>query len=150
MNISLESPLQPDIERLVQALDAYQIPLYPAESHHGVALEALATPAALFAVARNEDGVAVACGAILMEGVFGELKRFYTVPGHRGRGVARALLSFLEGQACSKGCVELALETGIQQPEALAFYARSGYAECGPFGDYIADPNSVFMKKQLA
>lgn len=91
----------------------------------------------------------MACGAILMEGAFGELKRFYTVPGHRGRGVAGAVLSFLEVQARLKGCIELALETGVKQPEAVAFYAKSGYTQCGPFGNYTDDPNSVFMRKRL-
>jgi putative acetyltransferase len=41
------------------------------------------------------------------------------------------------------------LETGISQPEALALYARCGYARRGPFGDYWNDPLSVFMSKQI-
>ena len=39
------------------------------------------------------------------------------------------------------------LETGFLQPEALALYERHGYERCGPFGDYVDDPNSVFMRK---
>lgn len=41
------------------------------------------------------------------------------------------------------------LETGVYQPEALALYGRAGYVERGPFGDYVADPLSVFMEKEL-
>jgi putative acetyltransferase len=39
------------------------------------------------------------------------------------------------------------LETGNQQLEAIELYSRSGYVQCGPFGDYAEDPNSVFMSK---
>jgi putative acetyltransferase len=42
------------------------------------------------------------------------------------------------------------LETGISQPEALAFYARAGYVNRGPFGGYPDDPFSMFMEKELA
>jgi len=42
------------------------------------------------------------------------------------------------------------LETGIHQPEALALYRRAGYAERAPFGEYVADPLSVYMEKTLA
>ncbi len=32
---------------------------------------------------------------------------------------------------------------------ARAFYARHGFVDCPAFGDYIADPNSVFMTLRL-
>lgn len=41
------------------------------------------------------------------------------------------------------------LETGPYQPEALAFYAKHGYARRGPFGSYPEHPLSVFMGKSL-
>ena len=32
---------------------------------------------------------------------------------------------------------------------ARALYARCGFIETGPFGDYVPDPNSVFMTLDL-
>lgn len=149
MHINLESPNQPEILQLIEELDAYQKPLYPAESHHGIDIAALSAPNVLFAVARNEIGHAVACGAIVLESAYGELKRFYTNPGQRGKGLARQLLEFLEEQARDKGAQEFTLETGYLQSEAISLYERCGYKRCGPFGKYSDDPNSIFMRKTV-
>jgi putative acetyltransferase len=147
MRITFESPNQPDIVRLIEELDAYQKPLYPAESHHGLDINALELQNVLFAVARNSEGKAVACGAILITQAYGELKRMYVVPSVRGKGIGRALLQALEAAAKAKGCSLFTLETGYLQPEAISLYAKAGYVRCGPFGSYAEDPNSVFMCK---
>lgn len=150
MRIALEAADQPEIRQLVEELDAFQKPLYPPESHHGIDIAALCAPNVLFAVARDAEGRALACGAVVQEGGQGELKRMYTRPERRGQGIAGALLRFLESEALARGCRRLLLETGHLQRAALALYARHGYRECGPFGDYVADPHSVFMEKALA
>ncbi len=41
------------------------------------------------------------------------------------------------------------LESGPYQPQAIAFYKKMGYFQCGPFGDYPEHPLSVFMGKTL-
>ena len=120
MRLALERPDQPDVVALVDELDAYQKPLYPAESHHGIDIAALLQPHVLFAVARDDDGAAVGCGAVLAGPEFGELKRMYVQPRARGRGVGGALLRLLEAEALRRGCRVLKLETGIRQPEAVA------------------------------
>lgn len=148
MPIRLESPRQPDVVQLIDDLDAFQKPLYPPESHHGIDLNALDQPHVLFAVARSEQGVALGCGAMVLGADCGEVKRMYVRPEARSQGLARALLAFVEAEAIARGCTRFALETGPLQPEALALYARMGYAECGPFGDYAPDVHSVFMCKQ--
>lgn len=145
--LRLEPPNQPDIVALIDALDAYQRPLYPAESHHGIDLAALGAPNVLFAVARDARGLAMGCGAMVLQPGYGELKRMFTRPPHRGRGVAAAILRFLEDEARTRGCVTFMLETGYLQVQALALYERAGYVRCGPFGCYRDDPNSVFMAK---
>ena len=150
MNIALEHPDQPDVIQLVEALDAYQKPLYPPECHYGIDIAALSAAHVLFAVARDQRGAAVGCGAIVLESAYGELKRMFVRPENRGQGVAAKVLAFLENTAVARGCKRFALETGISQPEALAFYARAGYVERGPFGNYPADPFSVFMEKTPA
>ena len=66
MRISLEPANQADLVALVEALDAYQKPLYPAESHHGIDMDALSQVNVLFAVARHDNGKAVGCGAIVL------------------------------------------------------------------------------------
>lgn len=147
MNISLETANQPEVLALIEQLDAYQRPLYPAESHHGIDVEALCQPNVLFAVARGENGEAVACGAMVVGEQYGELKRTYTVPEYRGQGVAKQLLFLLEQSALLRGCKHFMLETGYLQPEAIGFYERAGYRRRGPFGTYTDDPNSVFMEK---
>jgi putative acetyltransferase len=147
MRIALEPPDQPDVIRLIEELDAYQKPLYPAESHHGVDVSVLVEPGVLFAVVRDAGGQAVACGAVVLTPEYGELKRMYVSPACRGRGIGQALLEFLEAEARSRGCSQFMLETGYLQHDALALYARSGYVRRGPFGAYAEDPHSVFMQK---
>jgi putative acetyltransferase len=149
ITVSLEPAAQPEVIALIEALDAYQVPLYPAESHHGIDMAALSEPNVLFAVARDGQGVAVACGAIVVGSEYGELKRMYTLPSHRGQGIARALLALLEAEAQTRGVSEFTLETGYLQHEAIGLYERLGYRRCGPFGDYAEDPNSVFMHKRM-
>jgi putative acetyltransferase len=150
MQISVERPDQPDVLQLIKELDAYQMPLYPLESHHGIDIDALRAPNVLFAVVRDDQKQAIGCGAIVIGPEYAELKRMFIRPEHRGKGIAKALLTFLENQAISKGCTVFTLETGIKQPEALALYAKSGYVRRGPFGSYTHDPNSIFMEKILS
>jgi putative acetyltransferase len=149
MPIKLESPDQPDVARLIGELDAYQTALYPAESNHLLDIASLMRPQVLFAVARDVAGEAVGCGALVLAGEFGELKRMYVPPRCRGQGVAKRLMQFLEAEAARRGCTLLRLETGIHQPEALGLYAAAGYARSGPFDGYVDDPLSVFMQKAL-
>ncbi|OWQ88329.1 GNAT family N-acetyltransferase [Roseateles terrae] len=148
MTVSLEPAAQPEVIALIEALDAYQVPLYPAESHHGIDMAALSAPNVLFAVARDGQGAAVACGAIVVGAEYGELKRMYTLPSHRGQGIARGLLALLEAEAQARGIFEFTLETGYLQHDAIGLYERLGYRRCGSFGDYVDDPNSVFMRKR--
>lgn len=147
--VYLESPDQPEVIALIEALDAYQVPLYPAESHHGIDIKALSSKNTGFAVARSSDGEAVACGALVVHATHGELKRMFTQPAFRGQGLAGRILGVLEDDARRRGCGRVMLETGYLQHEAISFYERNGYQRRGPFGDYQDDPNSVFMEKAL-
>lgn len=149
MNIALERPDQPAVAALIDELDAYQKPLYPPESHHGIDMDALLQPNVLFAVLREANGEAIGCGAVVLGADFCELKRMYLRPTQRGRGLARLLLEFLEQQAAARGAISFALETGIHQHAAIALYERAGYVRCEPFGDYAPDPLSVFMWKNV-
>lgn len=146
---SLESPDQPEIVALIEELDAYQTPLYPTESYYGVDISALSATNVLFAVGRSSDGAAAACGALLVNPTYGELKRMFTKPAFRGKGFAGGLLAILEKEARQRRCFHLMLETGYLQREAISFYESHGYRRRGPFGEYEDDPNSLFMEKVL-
>jgi putative acetyltransferase len=66
MVFAFESPDQPDVIALIADLDAYQDTLYPPESRHTVDLASLKRPDVLFAVARDSEGLAIGCGAIVL------------------------------------------------------------------------------------
>ncbi len=76
----------------------------------------------------------------------------HTAAEHRRRGVAAALLTHMIAEARSRSYQCVCLETGSMDmfASARALYARFGFLNCGPFGDYILDPNSVFMRLNLS
>jgi len=149
MLVAQESPDQPDVVALVADLDAYQDSLYPAEARYALDLASLCQPNVTFIVARTTAGVAAGCGAVVFYKDYGELKRMYVSPEHRGKGVAADILCAIESASAKAGCETLCLETGPYQPEALRFYERHGYRRCNAFGSYPEHPLSVFMSKSL-
>ena len=149
VTIRRERPDQPDVVRLIEALDAYHTGLYPAESNRFLAIAEMCDPAVVFLVARRQ-GVAVGCGAVLLDPRgFGEIKRMYVETASRGQRIGARVLAGLEAAAASAGLPVLRLETGIHNAAALAAYRRAGYGQCPPFGSYQADPLSVFMEKRI-
>ncbi|WP_328621253.1 GNAT family N-acetyltransferase [Streptomyces sp. NBC_00354] len=78
-----------------------------------------------------------------------ELKRMYVVPEARGLGLARRILAELEADAHAAGRTRMALETGDQQPEAIALYLSSGYTLSAKFGHYRSYDSSRCMTKPL-
>ena len=150
MPIAFETPDQPDVHVLIAELDQYLYALYPAESVYALDLRSLLQPNVRFAVARDDAGVALGCAAVVLTPAYGEIKRMYLRPSARGSGAAGQLMQVLAQAAANAGCAELVLEAGPHQPEALAFYTRCGFLQCGPYGDYPDDPYSVFMRKPLA
>ena len=149
VQVSLESPLQRDVREMVGALDAYLVGLYPPSNNHLLGVGDLAGPNVRFLVARSR-GRAVACGGLVLDQHgYGEIKRMYVDPEHRGLGIGKSILRQLEQLAVDEGCDCVRLETGVDQPEALTLYRNAGYTERPPFGKYVPDPLSVFLEKLL-
>jgi putative acetyltransferase len=92
------------------------------------------------------------CGALKeLSAEHGEIKTMRTVQAARGAGVGSAVLAHLLAEARRRGYARVSLETGTQDffAPARRLYARHGFVECPPFGDYVLDPNSVFMTLSL-
>lgn len=149
MIINTESPDQPEVRAMLEQLDAYCAALYPAESNHLMDVASLLAGDVLFLVARNVEGRAVGCAALINRGSYGEVKRMFVDAAGRGRGTGRQLLDQLVRFARMSGLQVLRLETGIHQREAIGLYERAGFKRCGPFGEYQPDPLSLFMEKSL-
>ena len=97
-----------------------------------------------------ENNLPVGCGAIKSYDLQTmEVKRMYTLPEHRGKGIAKNILKELEKWAAELSCNKCILETGRRQPEAIELYQRSGYTIIPNYGQYAAIENSVCFEKQL-
>ena len=78
-----------------------------------------------------------------------EVKRVFISAAHRGRGIAKALLTEIESIARERGIGRLVLQTGVLQLEAIGLYRRFGYTEIAPFRGYEAVPESLCFEKAV-
>ena len=98
------------------------------------------------------DGVPAGCGGwrtLHGQPEVAEIKRMYTVPTCRGRGVARAVLTAIESAARVGGRRRAWLETGTRQPEAIGMYQRCGYRLIPNFGHYRDEPECRSFGRDL-
>ena len=123
----------------------------PPASVHAMPIERLRAPDVTFYSAWQGSRLA-ACGALkVLDPGHGELKSMRAHPDFRGRGAGRAMLDHLLDEARARGYTRVSLETG--RPAAFrparALYEANGFAECPPFGDYVADDFSICMTRKL-
>lgn len=156
VHIRSESPDQPAVRALLQALDDYLAALYEPEHNHILGLQALRAPDICFLVARRH-GQVVGCGAVRRRPgepatsgeAYGEIKRMMVDPAARGQGIGAALLASLEQRLLAEGRSLALLETGAEQHAAVALYRRAGYAERPAFAGYPDNGLSLFLEKRL-
>jgi GNAT superfamily N-acetyltransferase len=79
-----------------------------------------------------------------------EVKRMWTSPRYRRRGLARTVLAALENEALELGYRSLRLQTGAVATPALALYHAAGYQRIAPFGRYRDEPLAVAFEKRLS
>jgi putative acetyltransferase len=118
-----------------------------AGSAHALDLSGLKAADMTFWSAWDGDTV-VGVGALKqLSASHGEIKSMHTAEAHRRRGLGSAMLRHIIDAARARGVTRLSLETGawLFFNPARALYQRHGFAECPPFGDYVDDPNSIFM-----
>ena len=103
------------------------------------------------AVVAYLDGLPSACGAFKpLDAETAELKRMFVHPCCRRKGLAARVLDALETEAFRQGYRVMFLETGVNQFEAIALYAKNGYQRMENYGAYAGNPLSLCMCKQLS
>ena len=123
----------------------------PPGSVHAMPIERLRGPDVTFWSAWDGERLA-GCGALKqLDARHGELKSMRAAPGYRGRGVGKAMLLHLIGEAQARGYARVSLETGRPEPfePAQRLYRAHGFAECPPFADYVLDGLSICMMRAL-
>jgi GNAT superfamily N-acetyltransferase len=139
----------PDVIRLVAEVQLEYVVRYGGQDEAAVDLGEFVPPLGRFFVGLL-DGVASVTGGWrrIADGAV-EIKRMYVVPAARGRGLARLMLAELETSAADAGADRVVLNTGDQQPEAIALYESSGYHHIEGFGHYACMPGALFYGKPL-
>ncbi len=103
-----------------------------------------------YVVVAYENDKPVSCGAIKQYTPnTAEIKRMYTLPEYRGKGVATRVLTELEQWAAELSFGKCILETGIRQPEAIRLYEKNGYTRIPNFGQYAGIENSLCFEKVI-
>jgi putative acetyltransferase len=97
-----------------------------------------------------ENDIATSCGAMkeYQPNVM-EIKRMYTSPESRGKGVATKILAGLEEWATEMHYEKCVLETGKKQPEAIQLYKSNGYKIIPNYGQYAGIENSLCFEKEI-
>jgi GNAT superfamily N-acetyltransferase len=115
-----------DVVRLVAEVQAEYVRLYGDEDAAAVDPAEFEPPSGLFLVG-------------VLDGA----------PRARRAGLARRMLAELESTAAAAGVERLILNTGPEQPEAVALYEQAGYRPIPGFGHYACHPDALFYGKAL-
>lgn len=151
MRIELDDLSRPEVHALLREHLSEMHELSPPESVHALDLARLRSPDVTF-WSVWDGSLLLGCGALKqLDPAHGEVKSMRTPTALRRRGAGRAVLAHIIGEARARGYERLSLETGSMAAfvPAQALYERFGFTCCAPFGDYKADPNSVFMTLAL-
>ncbi len=138
----------PDFQQLVTQLDA-DLAIRDGDQHDFYH-QFNKTAGLKYVIVAYDGQSPVGCGAIkeYAAGVM-EVKRMYVLPERRGQGIATAILKRLEEWAAEMDHQKCLLETGKNQPEALALYQKNGYTITANYGQYKNVDNSVCFEKIL-
>lgn len=96
------------------------------------------------------DEVPAACGAFkeLSEDTV-EIKRMFTNPEFRKRGLGSSIVGELENWAKELGYKKAVLETSKDLTNAISVYEKSGFQRIPNYGQYVGVDSSVCFEKRL-
>jgi putative acetyltransferase len=151
MDVRLDDLSGPEVRELLEEHVRNMLALSPRESMHALDVDGLRAPDITFWTVWGGNSL-LGCGALReISPAHGEIKSMRTASAHRRKGVARAMLTHIIAEATKRRYHRLSLETGSMQAfePAQKLYESFGFTYCPPFGDYVEDPNSVFMTRVL-
>jgi ribosomal-protein-alanine N-acetyltransferase len=98
----------------------------------------------------HHDGSAVGFAIMRYGDDVAHLNLLAVDPGHRRRGVARKIMTWLEHTALTAGTFVVGLELRAKNQEAFAFYAALGYRELAHVsGYYQGVENAIRMARDV-
>lgn len=151
MQIKLDDLSSTEIRKLLQEHLQSALLHSPPGSVHALDVEGLRQREVAFWAAWDNAEL-LGCGALKELGPeHGEIKSMRTATPHLRKGVARTVLQHIIEEARRRGYNRLSLETGSMDAfePARRLYAAFGFTCCGPFADYVEDPYSVFMTREI-
>lgn len=83
----------------------------------------------------TDGGATIGCAGVRYLGEVAELTKVFTLPDHRGRGIATRLIARIEELCHERGVRTLRLDTRSDLSEACALYERLGFERVTPFNE---------------
>jgi putative acetyltransferase len=149
--IAVDDPRKPEVQALLERHLEFALAQTPPEHSFALDVDGLLDPAITFFSFRAH-GALLGIGAIRRLGPdHAELKSMHTAQAARGRGIGRAMLTYLLDVARCQGFRRVSLETGTAAAfaPARALYQSAGFAQCGPFAGYWPTDDNLFMTLDL-
>lgn len=110
----------------------------PRERHHLEITQILSSPGLVALAFTDEEAVGFAEVSVRSDHVEGTacspvpyLEGWYVRSAHRGHGIGRALLSFVEKWAASQGFSELASDAELHNSHSISLHSTLGFREVG-------------------
>ena len=151
MHIEIDNLSRPQVHRLLEEHLANMYELSPPEQVFALDLNKLRVPGITFWTVWDKETL-LGCGALEeLSPSRAEIKSMRTPLAARGQGAGRAVLEHIITVARQRGYTRLSLETGTHPAfkPAHRLYRSHGFALSDPFGNYSANPHSVFMALKL-
>ncbi|HVZ23440.1 MAG TPA: GNAT family N-acetyltransferase [Vicinamibacterales bacterium] len=151
MRIEVDDVSRPQVLALLEEHLRNMHELSPPEQVFAFDASKLRAPAITFWTAWHDDTL-LGCAALKeLSPTQGEVKSMRTPATLRRHGAGRALLEHVILVSRERGYRELFLETGRHPAfvPAQTLYRSVGFRDCGPFGEYRDNGNSVFMRLRL-
>ena len=148
ISISSESIHTPDAAMLLSELSSALVCITGCSGNASFDLDDMTDSRSCFAVARDDNGIMLGCGAIRpFDTITAEMKRVYA--RDKNSGVGKKVVQFLEQRAVELGYSRIILETRIVNEKAVSFYLRNGYTIIQNYGKYADHEEAVCFEKIL-